>query len=47
MDPNTSANTKEENNHLTLTTSPSPTLQTTLLQVGEQSNFNTVMLSLK
>jgi len=48
MNPTTSANTREENNHSTLTTSPSLMLPTNLLlQVSEQCQFNTAMLSLK
>lgn len=48
VNPITSANNREENNHPILTTFPHPAVATILvLQVGEQSQFNTVTLSLK
>lgn len=48
VNPITYANNREENNYPILTTFPHPAVPTILvLQVGEQSQFNTVTLSLK
>lgn len=48
MNPITSANHREKNNHPILTTFPHPTVPTIpVLQVGEQNLFNTVTLSPK